>query len=89
MLLTCQLLLPSPSPKLAAHSAFVQDPIHSQDVHLRLWDDPNSKSRSPLSSLPLDAHRCPQSEHSLLKVPTAQGFIPHLGLGMLVSSVCG
>lgn len=86
MLLTRQVLLPSPSYKLAVHSAFVQDPIHSQDVHLSLWDGPGPKSGTPLPPLSLDAHRHPEPGHGL-KVPSAQGVIPHLGLGMPASSL--
>lgn len=86
MLLTCQVLLPSPCPKLGVHSAFVQDPIHSQDVHLSLWDGPGPKSGTPLPPLSLDAHRHPEPGHGL-KMPSAQGFIPLLGLGMRASSL--
>lgn len=85
--LTCNVLLPSPSPKLAAHSAFVQNSIYPQDVHLSLWDGPGPKSGSPLPSPFLDAHKCPEPEHSFLKVPKDQSFISHLGLGMLESSL--
>lgn len=87
--LTCNVLLPNPSPSLATHSAFVQNSVHPQDVHLSLWDGPGPKSGSPLPPLFLDAHRCPEPEHSFFKVPTAQSFVSHLGLGMLVSSLCG
>lgn len=78
-MLTCQVLLPHPSPNLAAHSAFVKNSVYPQDVHLGLWDGPDPKSGSPLPPPFLDAHRCPEPEHSFLKVPPAQSFISHWG----------
>lgn len=33
--------------------------------------------------------RCPEPDHNYLKVPTAQSFVSHLGLGVLVPSLCG
>lgn len=47
---------------------------------------PRSQSGTPLPPLSLDAHRHPEPGHGP-KVPSAQGFIPHLGLGMLASSL--
>ena len=44
--LTSPLLLHTgqwPCPVLGVHSALVQDPVHSQDVHLRLLDGPGPK----------------------------------------------
>lgn len=54
MLLTSQLLLHAgwwlhTAP--AGHSAFVQDPVHSQDVHLGLLDGPGPRSGSVLEPL--------------------------------------
>lgn len=86
-MLTCNVLLPSPTSKLAAHSAFVQNSIYPQDVHLGLWDGPGPKSGSPLPAPFLVAHKCPELGHSFLKVPKDQSFISHLGLGMRVSSL--
>lgn len=54
MPLTCQLLCNGGglSPPLAVHAAFVQDPIHAQDVHLSLLDGPGPGLGSPRPSLP-------------------------------------
>lgn len=48
--LTSQLLHTGqwPCPILVVHSALVQDPIHSKDVHLRLLDSPCPRSGSVL-----------------------------------------
>lgn len=42
----------------------------------------------PFALMHTDAQSQAQPGHGL-KVPSAQGLIPHLGLGMLLSSLCG
>lgn len=86
--LTCNVLLPNPCPHLAAHSAFVQNSVHPQDVHLGLWDGPGPKSGSPLppfSSMPRARSQLPQGAHSseLRLTPGAgcAGAQPLWGLG--------
>lgn len=81
MLLTCQLLLcvgQRPRPVLAVHSALVQDPVHSQDVHLGLLGSPGPRVRECSQrqqglAYPRAAHRQRLQPDSWNHSPTTQG----------------